>query len=797
MSLLQNSNAISDSGYNIANSLRFQSASSQYLSRTPASAGNRKTWTWSGWVKRGLVASDITMFGAGTSGTNYVFIGFYGAGSNLLVQEYQGANNINVQSAASYRDPSAWYHIVVAVDTTQATAANRVKVYVNGSEITYAAGSTYPSQNFDSLVDSTNAHALGRRADAYGYLDGYLTEVNFVDGQALTPSSFGETNTLTGQWVAKKYTGTYGTNGYYLPFSNGTSTTTLGSDSSGNGNNWTLTNFTRSAGASDCWMEDVPSGNGSAGTQPNSNYCVINPLNYINGSAPSKANLYTANGGTSVETRAGGTLGMTAGKWYFEDTVGGTYCNFQVGVHDALSALSTTTNYATYGFDGRIRNGTTDTAYGNTIAAGDTVGIAIDMDSGKIWFSKNGTWQGSGDPVAGTNAAFTTLAGATVIPFFTTYNNGTGTTTHDYNGGQRSFAYTPPSGFKALCTANLPASTIVKGNQYMDVNLYIGNSSTNTIVNAGGFSPDFVWIKSRSNAGQYHALFDTIRGTNNRLFSNTTDAQDTTANTLTSFNSNGFTLGSQAGQNDNTGSYVAWQWDAGSSTVTNTDGTISSQVRANPTAGVSVATFTATSGSYSVGHGLGIAPSMTIVKRRDSATGGSWWTWHIGIGNNTTDYLELNSTAAEGSVANMWGTVGRNSTVCGFNGTASTVAGGTFVMYNFAEIAGFSKFGSYTGNGSTDGSFVYLGFRPKYVLMKRTNSTGDWETYDTSRDLYNPEGQALFPNLSSAESSISPRIDLLSNGFKLRTSGAGINGSGDSYIYACFAENPFAQANAR
>jgi hypothetical protein len=328
----------------------------------------------------------------------------------------------------------------------------------------------------------------------------------------------------------------------------------------------------------------------------------------------------------------------------------------------------------------------------------------------------------------------------------------------------------------------------------MDATTYTGTGASLSVTNAGAFKPDFVWVKGRSGATD-HALYDSVRGTTKQIESNTTTAETTEATGLTAFGTSGFTVGSLAQMNTSAATYVGWQWKASNAAgVTNTSGTITSTVSVNTTAGFSIVTYIGNSSISTVGHGLGIKPSMIIVKNRDSAE--NWRIYHTSVG--ATGALAF-TTGAPTVLSAYWNNTEPTSSVFTVNNASPEVNenGSDFVAYCWSEIAGFSKFTSYTGNGSTDGPFIFLGFRPKYVLLKRTNSTGDWETYDTSRDLYNPEGQALFPNLSNAESSISPRIDLLSNGFKLRTSGAGINGSGDSYIVAAFAENPFKNSLAR
>jgi hypothetical protein len=606
--------------------LRFQSASSQYLVRTPASAGNRQKFTFSFWAKRGTLSAGQEMYFVNSGGGNFAQISWNSSNQIDITSADSSVAICQLVTTPVYRDPSAWYHIVFSIDTTQATASNRVKIYVNGSQVTALSTATYPSLNYNFQLNNTTAQNIGRPST--GTFDGYLAEYNFIDGQQYDPSYFGQTDTTTGQWVAKKYTGTYGTNGFYLPFSNGTSTTTLGADSSGNSNNWTLNNFTRSAGVSDCWMFDVPSGNGGvSGTQPSSNYCIANPLDkgtsFVTVTNSNLLSTTTSGGAPSVR----GSLGVTSGKWYWEITPT-SMSRASIGILNSVADVSLevggTVNGWGYLNDGRKYN-SADSAYGASYTNNDVVGVALDMDAGTITFYKNGVSQGQ---------AFSGITG-TIFPACSRYG-GTGTDTLAWNFGQRSFAYTPPTGFKALCTANLPEATIKKGNQFMDATTYTGTGATATITNAGGFSPDLLWIKQRSTGTtQNNTVWDTNRGiAGGFLVTNSTDATGFDGGGVTSFNSNGWTMGSSAGLNESGKTFVAWQWQAGGSTVTNTSGTISSQVRANPTDGVSVVTYTTpSSGSnMTVGHGLGVAPSMIIVKPRAS---GAWINYHRSNGNTS------------------------------------------------------------------------------------------------------------------------------------------------------------------
>lgn len=775
MSILSNANAMSSEAYVIGNSLRFQAASSQYLSRTPSSASNRKTWTYSAWIKKGSLTSSGWILGAGTAGSEYT--GLVVSTTVLQMNVITASTNrIVVATNAVFRDPSAWYHIVLAVDTTQATNSNGVKMYVNGVQQTLTF--TNYTQNVDTAVNNTTTHTIGQ-VIGVEYFDGYMAEVNFIDGQQLTPSSFGYNNPYTGVWVAKKYTGSYGTNGFYLPFSNGTSTATLGVDYSGNNNNWNLNSFTRSAGVSDCWMKDVPSGNGYRGLSASSNYAVLNPLDVSNANpAISAANLRSTNAATGNRW-AKATIQFSSGKFYWEMTLGSVPTGNGLGPQPIYAGT-----YSYYNaYNGQIYiNGSLLGTYA-TSTTNDVIGIAFDRDLNTVSFYKNNTLLATG----------TGITAGDVLPQFFTGSVST-TEIFNVNFGQRSFAYTPPTGFLPLCTANLPVPTILQGNKFMDATLYSGNSTVQNVANTAGFSPDLVWIKNRSSATD-NILNDTVRGAGNYLISNLTNTETTNTIIFSAFNSNGFQLNNAAQTNASGSNYVAWQWDAGTTTVTNTNGTISSQVRANPTTGVSVVTWTPTASAGTIGHGLGVAPKMIVMKDRQNSY--QWFVYHASIGAGK--YLGLNTTTATTTNATVFSTTPTSSVFDPGTGLTTGNLYGNQVAYCFAEIAGFSKFGSYTGNGSADGTFVYCGFLPKYILIKRTDAAGyNWKVGDTSRDTYNVADKILYPNLANGEGTGSGQYkDFVSNGFKLRTTDSDQNASGGTYIYMAFAENPFNFSNAR
>jgi hypothetical protein len=339
---------------------------------------------------------------------------------------------------------------------------------------------------------------------------------------------------------------------------------------------------------------------------------------------------------------------------------------------------------------------------------------------------------------------------------------------------------------------------IKKPNQHFDATTYAGNGGTQAITNSGSMQPDLVWIKGRNQA-YYHCLQDVIRGASATLFSNVVNVEETNQARLSSFNSNGFTLTSKNDANNGGGdTYVAWQWKAGGTAVTNTSGTITSQVSANPTAGFSIVTWTGTGTNRpSIGHGLGVAPAMIIEKGRDAGSGPfNWVVQHKSLSSwNNSLFLSANNPENSGS----GGGTAPSSTV--YYAAANNYAGENnvrYVAYCFAEVAGYSAFGSYTGNGSTNGPFIYTGFRPKLLMIKRTEGgTNDWAIIDTTREPNNMGITGLKPNASEAEYSGYNYRDILSNGFKLRNGDSDTNNNGSTYIYAAFAEAPFKFSNAR
>jgi hypothetical protein len=565
----------------------------------------------------------------------------------------------------------------------------------------------------------------------------------------------------------------------------------LGKDFSGNGNYWTTNNISITAGSTYDSMTDVP----TLTDETTANYCVLNPLvASTNGSTTSNGNLklVTNSGGPAGLTTA--TIGVSSGKWYWEQTT--TADDISAGQFAGIiSSTSATTGYVGstsqgwgYYNSGSKYNNNSATSYGASWGVNDVIGVALDMDAGTITFYKNNISQGT---------AFTGLSG-TMFPAIS--DGGTGAITVEANFGQRPFAYTPPTGFVALNTFNLPTPTIgatatTQANDYFDAKLWTGNGSSQTI-STYDFQPDFAWIKTRSTSDN-HNLMDAVRGATKRLISNSSGAEATETQMLTAFTSNGFSLGTDAGVNGSGTTYVGWAWKANGAGSSNTAGSITSTVSANTSAGFSVVTYTGTGSNATVGHGLGVAPSMVIVKSRSIVD--NWRVGHNYLNNGSSPWnysLILNATIANSLDSTIWNNTAPTSSVFSI-GTDATVnqSSATYVAYCFSEIAGYSKFGSYTGNFNADGPFIYTGFKPKFVMLKASGDTGSWNIVDGTRNPSNVVNARLFPNSSIAENTATV-VDFLSNGFKIRSSDSDFNYTVTN-IYMAFAESPFKYANAR
>ena len=920
----------------ISRSLRFNSADSAFLSRTPGSAGNRTTWSFSTWIKRSQLGV-LQRFFTGTNATNdndWTAI-FFNSSDQLVIGGY---STFFRTSNAVYRDCSAWYHLLVTADLGNGTDALKFRAWINNSEVTWSSTGSNPTT---TGINSANNHTIGAEQSPNNggigsYFNGYLADVHFIDGQALSPSAFGEFDD-NNTWQPREYNGTYGSNGFNLKFDNNSSNSAVGIDATGNSNNWTPNNFlviggniasytvTNTSDAfnafdgslSNAWFPNANSSslltfatpitgttfrfymgaslnttgfqiNGSApsgfsgskntdwydfsshiggtlrsiqlsyvpaqysqyvyaievdgallydnraaigndslvdvptsygrdtgvGAEVRGNYCTWNELDRRSTGILSNGNLrWTASSSGGGYCNIRGTQALI-GKVYFEAVVNAKNTAVGIGVtpgsnyaklitdnspsdYFGASAWGASSAMIYAGFETCYCNGSTTTAF-PAVAVGSILMCAFDEATGKVWFGINGTWLYSGNPSTGSNPTFTLPTTLQLYPASTLRDSDS----IDVNFGQRAWAYTAPTNFKALVDTNLPAPTIAKGSSAMDVVLYTGNGGTQTFTGLN-LSPDFIWMKRR-NSTTSHALYDIVRGVKKYLMTDGPNTEyEPASGGVTSFDSDGFTIVEQGGVaiNQSSASMVAWTWDAGSNTVTDNAGSIQSTRRTNQTAGFSVVTYTGSSTNNTVGHGLGVTPALVIVKPR--TTNDFWVVYHSAL-NNLSKYLVLNSPDGTGTSSNYWGTSGNwSSTTFGVSsggGGNNNLTSVPTVAYCFAPVAGYSSFGSYVGNSSTDGPFVFTGMRPKFIMVKRSDAGGEpWVIHDSTRDYYNGYSVELYPNTSASEGGpYSPPIfDFLSNGFKLRSSTASAaNGSG-TFVYMAFAESPFQYARAR
>jgi hypothetical protein len=785
--------------FSIDNSLRFEDGDSSNLTKDFSSEGDRRTWTWSAWLKRSnLTGAERIIFDSRQGGNANPSCGIaFTANETLDIINYSGGINFRLTTNQVFRDTSAWFHILFRIDTTDSTADDRVQLYVNGEQVTSFSSRTNPSQNYQGAINDNARHAVGSISYGGYHFDGYMAEVHFIDGTAKAPTDFGEFDEDSGIWKPISYTGNYGTNGFKLDFSNSGS---LGADSSGNGNDFTATNLASTDQTTDT---------------PTNNFSTFNSLITKSGTL-SEGNLKSTGDGSGPSDNSISTMGVNTGKWYaeFELTADGEIsgttnagfgiCDEQSDFFDVGNNFQTSTSNAIGLKDNSnmYRYGTENASWGSSFTENDILQIALDMDNGYVYFGKNGTFMNSGVPTSGssgtggisitnTDRKYFMFVGESYFYATPIWSSNFGnpsfsiTSGNSDDNGYGNFEYAPPSGYLALCTQNLATElspTIDDGSEYFNTILYSGTGSTQSMTGVG-FQPDFVWLKSRSNT-HYHNLYDSVRGATRAMFSNFDGAEVIEAGNLQSFTSDGFTADGFNGTNGSSRTYVAWNWKANAGTTSsNTSGSITSTVQANTTAGFSIVTYTGNGGGQTIGHGLSQAPVLSIRKKRN--TTGDWFV-HTNIFDGGMDYLKLNTTDAKSS-----------SSLANFTATTSGADDNSdqYVVYFFHSVEGYSKIGTYTGNGSTDGTFVHTGFKPAFVMIKRTDASGDnWVICDNKRDTFNVMENILLPNDNSAEFD-ETSFDFVSNGFKLRQSAGTYNASGGTIIYMAFAENPFVSSS--
>ena len=830
--------------HQIANSVRMSLSGNSTLKFTPGTPTSGKTFTYSWWFKKYDIASTSTqasnVFCAGTGGATYVFWPFQASGGKFD-GNFTGGNfgDNRLTTNMKFRDPSAWYHCVLRFDSTQSSSSQRVRLYVNGEEPTYedasvqsaiAQDGTYSFMNASGTVQSWGGiSGVGTGSEG---VDVQLAEIVMCDGQSYAPTEFGETK--NGVWIPKDPSGlTFGNNGYYLKFTNSSD---LGEDFSGNNNDFTVANI-----SSHDQMTDTPT----------NNFCMLNVV--YRGEDTTDAKYGTLSEGNlkisytnSNDAACPCTIKVPAsGKWYFEYLInagGGT------GDYSPAAGIMDPNEYtfADGGSDGStgsiVYGNNTNKVYKDTSISGtysgsrgsngDVMGIAVDMDNGAFYVSKNGTFQtidggSQGDPTSG---ASKTGAGATWtpaseftsgmvpigapnggnVPIITMNFGQDGTFAGQKTAGGNSdgngygnFFSAVPSGYLAICTQNLTVADAIDPAQTDDnfpkelffMSSYTGNLTGRTITTEN--QPDLI-INRDSKYSQNWYYVDSTRGitANKYIKSDTNDAEATfPQSNYTSVGATSVGISSGTWLNSTGSEYKMWMLRANGGTTSSGSGDLTSTHQVDPSGGFSIVKATGdggSSGSRTVSHGMSAAPDCILAKNLDSTF--NWDTyWSSGI--TATKSLRLNTN--EGLQSGRWGTVNSSIFTCEYNYT--WVGSDNFIYYCFRNIEGYIKVGNYMGNGDSDGPFVYTGFKPAFVMIKGAVSGAAWALQDNTISPFNPSPGILEPNSNAAlYTTANPNLNILSNGFKVENNNAMMNSTSyDPYVYLAIAENPFKYALGR
>ena len=779
--------------YEIERSLRFNDNDNAYLTRTPSGAGNRKIWTLSVWVKRSTVDANQRIFTAydGSNNNAECSVQFQSDGKIQINNNNTSSNtDTNLKTDRLFRDPSAWYHIVVATDMTQGTAANRVNLYINGEQETSFSTESYGTQDVSWWFANNSPQTIGRRPTSERYFDGYMTEFNFVDGLQLTPSSFGATDAVTGQWNPKKYTGGYGTNGYYLNFSDnsGTSATTLGKDSSGNGNNFTPTNFSVAAGT----------GNDSVIDTPTNNFPTVNSIDTVTGTL--------ANGNLDISTPTGSAqlwanfVIPKTGKWYMETTMRGSgswYSPFIVATNYlGFQGTGYTDNNLSYYNNGDKRLNNSETSYGAGFTTNDVIAMAIDVDNSQVTFYKNGTSQGA--------ISFTFDSR---VDYYLGFTDGSSYSGADYsvNFGQLPFANDPPTGFEKLNSANLPDTTIKKPNKHFGTLLYSSGSSNGTFTftdsDAVDFFPDWTWIKCRT-AAENHYVIDSVRGNQNvtntflKPDGNDNETGSGVNGTTVSSIQNGIKIVETSINNSQGGGeiyyenrdYATWNWNAG-----NTDGKTYTVTVVDDSGnkyrfdgyGTSAVTLDLAEGGTYIFNYPAAHPFRFSTTADGTHGGGSEYTTGVTVLSSTSIQIVVAASAPNlnyycSSHSGMGGAINTNSTLgsSNFDGSIQSRA-------KVNATAGFSIL-TYTGTGSNATIGHGLGVTPNAIIVKRRNGTQNWGVYH-SDIAPNNILQLDVANANYGSSGVFGNALATSSVFSVNAGSGMSNGNGDTYVAYCFS----------
>ena len=773
---------VADLGDEISQSLRF--GSGRRLFNNDFSQNHGEDATISFWFKRGKLGTLQTL-GCQDNGQHNLFARF-NTSDQLVVLTHGGDGGFT--TTRRFRDTSAWYHFVLTDE----------KCWINGEVI-----------DTGTFMDGQESHSrfnIGLYgANLTQHFDGYMADFYFVDGTNMDATDFGRYND-DGIWVPETPTiSSYGNNGFHLTFDS-SQTNGIGHDSSGQDNHFTASGFDTSAVSSTNTSNDVGIPDTPTTLYPTYNFPACHSSQTL-----SDANLATS---ASSYTFAPATISIPANcgkKFYWEVTVTNVSGNPTIGMTDPTQRVGQQSAYNWVWAptlediespQGNISD-LVDTGVSTVnTASGTTYMFAYDADTQNVWIGDNGNWYkrdgaaGVGNPGAGTNPFLTVsdnciIDGNTYAPC--TAGSSAGTTAYEMNFGQFDFQHTVPTGFVDLNSENLPEPEIIDGKKHFNILTWDGTDSSNTITGLD-FQPDFVWVK-KTTGSESHRLADVNRGSTVGIASDNGNAETDVAGSISSFNSDGITV-TNAGQTNESGdSYVAWCWKAGGTPVENTNGSITSNVSANTDAGFSIVTYTGNGSNSTVGHGLTKTPEFVMYKRRDASQGWGVYTSEL-LAN---EYLQLDvNDAAFGSQNTIFNNTRPSASVLhiGTQGSTNT-NNGTYVAYCWHSVEGYSKIGTYVGNGSADGSFVYLGFRPRWLLFKGNGSSCNWEIQDSTRCTTNPMLNVLYPNRTDSQTGndTANAVDFLANGFKLRNNASNHNQNGREFIYIAFAENPFVGEN--
>lgn len=764
------------------NGLRFSSVDGNRLVRTPTVVGNRNLWTLAAWVKRGQLTAIQYIWGVDTVSADG--IGFNATDQFIVTI----AGTARLVSTPVYRDPNAWMHVVVAFDAANVTATNRIRVYINGAEITTWATDARAALAINVAKTNTLVqHRVGQGVGAATNFDGYMADTYLIDGAALAPTAFGAFDADNIWQPGPQYAGAYGTNGFFM---NTTDMTVPGLDSGPNGNNYALAGTWRTDPADARWHGSYDS--------PTDNYCVLTPL-FRTGSTIRGGGLDLTDVVTDPSV-AMGSFGITKGKWYWEvNYVSGAAGSFAGIINNTASeATNGRVNFPgadATGYSLRYSTGNKVTAdatgvgvaHGSPIAVGDTVMVAFDADNRKLWFGKNGAWFGGGDPAAGTGEAFSAIPMTREV-WFPAHGNNLAGGVNAYNFGQRDFKHVPPAGFGKLRASSLDPVAIIDGEDYFEVKTYTGTGAAQSVTGVQ-FQPDLVAVYARSAQTPQNAYYDVARGVQRRWSADETLAEVTADLGLTAFNVDGFSLGTGGAVNTAARNYAAYAWKQGT------------------VPGLQIVTYTGDGvAGRNIAHTLGKKPAMVWIKRRDTAVGSVAYHQYGGFpAAPETGAMPIDGTGTgQGNTwvagVSYWNNTAPTATQFTLGNDAKVnAAGGTYVAYVWVEVEGFSKFGYYRQNAVVDGPHMFCGFRPQLWWCFETSTLAAPTGSDDARNPFNLQGAAFRVSATGATESTTDDVDFVSSGVKVRIGTSQVNNSSatNGYAFVAFAKHPFKHGRAR